>query len=489
MRRSIFLVATAVAAQGLWLGASTTLAKTAEVTITAKTPAAAAAFKEARDLLDNVRVAEGAAGMKKAIELDPEFALARAYLGSVTPGSDGLQELEKAAAQGTKLPEAEKLEIQALLSGAKGEELKSRSAWEKLAGLAPGDWHVHFTLGGVYTGERKWDQAAAALERATALNSKAGAAYNSLGYVYLTQEKNDQAIAAFKKYSELQPREPNPYDSLAEAYMAAGRLGEAEASFQKAYDVSSEFYVALQGVAQTRFLRNDWQGGKEALDQAQGAAARPVDRLGLEFNRAWSLFASGQLDQALRTFDALEVAAKEANEEATYVFVPIARSKMLIDAGKFDAALTSAERGLERGKKPGLPGGTVNAARRAGLTNRMLAEARSGKADAAAKTLALLEADSKATPTNAGLRSNVELGRGELALARGDAKAAAASLANCVVQDSYARSRLAVAREKAGDRAGAEQVRKKLMSTNRRDGEYLLIRAQVAGGQPVSEQN
>src|SRR5206468_10503216 len=142
-----------------------------------------------------------------------------------------------------------------------------------------------------------------------------------------------------------------------------------------------------------------------------------------------------------------------------------------IDAGKFDEAMAAAALGLERGKKQGLPGGTVNAARRTGLTNRMLAEARGGKVDAAAKTLALLEADAKATPTNAGLQSNVELGRGELALARDDAKGAAVRLARCVAQDSYAQWRLAAAREKAGDKAGADQVRKKLLSTNRRDGE------------------
>jgi hypothetical protein len=119
----------------------------------------------------------------------------------------------------------------------------------------------------------------------------------------------------------------------------------------------------------------------------------------------------------------------------------------------------------------------------------MLAEVRSGKVAAAAKTLALLEADAKATPTNAGLQSTVALGRGELALARGDAKGAVAHLTRCVVQDSYAQSRLAAAHEKAGDNDGASQVRKKLMRTNRRDGEYLVIRAQMADGQPVSKQD
>ena len=489
MRKPIVLVATALAIQGLSLCASTALAKTTEVSITSASPDAVVAFKQARDLLDNVRVAEGAAGMKQAIALDAGFALAHAYLGSVTPGAEGVAELEKASELGSKLPEPERIEIQALLAGARGEELKSRAAWAKLAEMVSGDWHVQFTLGGVYTGERKWEQAAVALKRATELNPKAGAAYNSLGYVYLTQDKKEEAIAAFKKYSELQPQEPNPYDSLAEAQMAANHLEDAEASFQKAFEVSPEFYFALQGVAQTRFLRNDWNGGKEALDKAQQAATRPVDRLGIEFNRAWSLSAAGQLEEAMKTLDALDASAKAASEQGTYVFVPIVRSKLLVDAGKYDEAMAAAAQGVERGKTPGLPGGTVNAARRAGLTNRMLAEVRSGKVDVAAKTLAMLEADARATPTNAGLRSNVELGRGELALARGDAKAAAAALSRCIVQDSYAQWRLASAFEKAGDNDAAEQVRSRLLHTSRRDGEYLYVRAQMANGQPVTKQD
>src|SRR5439155_189398 len=119
---------------------------------------------------------------------------------------------------------------------------------------------------------------------------------------------------------------------------------------------SPEFYFALQGVAQTRFLRNDWNGGKDALDKAQAAAKRPVDRLGLEFNRAWSLAAAGQHDEAMKTLDALDEAAKSANEQGTYVFVPIVRSRMLVDAGKFGDAITAAKQGLERSKQSGIPG-------------------------------------------------------------------------------------------------------------------------------------
>jgi len=469
--------------------ATAVLAKPATITITAKSPDAVAAFMGARDKLDNVRTTEGAAGMKQAIALDPDFALAHAYLGSVTPGADGVTEGEQAVRLAAKLPEAEKLEVQALLDGTKGDELAFRSAWEKLAKLAPGDWHAHFTLGQTYLGERKYDLAASSLKRATDLNPRAAAAYNSLGYVYLLQDKPEPAINALKKYSALLPNDPNPYDSMAEAQMTAGRLSDAEASFQKAFDVSPEFYIALQGVAQTRFLRNDWAGGKDALDKAQAATKRDVDRLGIEFNRAWAQAAAGKFDDAMKTMDALDASSKGADEPGTYATVPVARTKMLVDAGRYDDALASASAAMDRLQATTLPGGTAKFLNRTCLLNRMLAEARGGKVDAAAKTLATIEADARATPTNAGLANSVQLGRGEIALARGDAKAAVAALSNCLAQDTYAQWRLADAREKAGDKKGADQLRNKVLRTNRRDGEYLFVHSLMSNGQAMSGQD
>src|SRR5262249_31707768 len=96
MRRASLFIAMLIAIQTLRPGASTASAKSVVVTVTSMSPDAVAAFHEARDLLDNVRVAEGAAGMKRAIEIDADFALAHAYLGSVTPGAEGLKELETA---------------------------------------------------------------------------------------------------------------------------------------------------------------------------------------------------------------------------------------------------------------------------------------------------------------------------------------------------------------------------------------------------------
>ena len=184
--------------------------------------------------------------------------------------------------------------------------------------------------------------------------------------------------------------------------------------------------------------------------------------------------------------DALEQEAQAEKLEGGYAFAPIVRADMLLDAGQPEAALRQVALGMQRGQKPGLPGATVNAVRRAGLTTRTAVEARLGKVEDAAKTLALLEAEAKAAPANAGLQSQLQFGRGELALARGEAKAAAEAFARCIEQDSYAHWRQTVALEKAGDVDGAAQGRKKLLSANRRDGEYLYVRSQLSAGQTMT---
>src|SRR5262245_40727321 len=61
----------------------------AEISITSKSPDAVEAFKKGRKLAENIRQAEAAEDFKKAIERDPDFALAHAYLGAATPGVEG----------------------------------------------------------------------------------------------------------------------------------------------------------------------------------------------------------------------------------------------------------------------------------------------------------------------------------------------------------------------------------------------------------------
>jgi tetratricopeptide (TPR) repeat protein len=449
------------------------------VTVTSKSPEAAAAYAAGRDLADNLRISEAQAQFAKAVKLDADFALATAALGAVTPGAEGDALVERAVALSAKLPEAERMTVQAFAAQRRGDESEFIALRQKLAAMAPGDWHVQFDLGQMFVNQREWEKAAAAYQKAVALNPKAGAAYNSLGYAHLAQNRHDDAIAAFKRYAEINPTEPNPADSLGEALLRAGRFAESEAAFQQALAISPGFWTAWEGIAKARAMRGDWPGSYQAMDKARASATRSVDQVGLGFDRAWSLFAEGKKAEALKASEQVATDAQAKKLAATHAFIALDEAARLNASGQSADALKQIATALDRGEKAKLAGGAMTNLRRAALYERIDAESRLGRGEDAKRTLALMEAEAAKSPSNAQLVSGVHFARGCEAMARGDAKAAAAHFAGCVEDDTYCGLRLMQAQEKAGDAAGAAVTAERLRTANRRDARYLYVRAQV----------
>src|SRR2546425_874170 len=83
------------------------------------------------------------------------------------------------------------------------------------------DFHAQLQLGFLSIDEHKWTEAVGAMTRATAIDPRAGSAWNGLGYANLLQGRTDDAIAALKKFVEVAPNEPNAHDSLGEALLRA----------------------------------------------------------------------------------------------------------------------------------------------------------------------------------------------------------------------------------------------------------------------------
>jgi tetratricopeptide (TPR) repeat protein len=478
MKRFLPTLVGCLAVAALVLSARPALAGDA-VSVTAKSLEAAAAFAAGRDLADNLRVPEAQIQYRKALSLDPDFALAAAYLGASMPGAEGDALIERAVVLSAKLPENERMLVQATSAGRRGDENEVIALRRKLAESAPADWHTQFDWGQVLFNSRKWNEAAAAYQKAVTLNPKAGSAYNSLGYAQLAQNRHEDAIAAFKRYAEINPTEPNPADSLGEALLRAGRFEESEAAFQKALAISPAFYTAWEGIAKARAMRGDWPGSYQAADKARAAAARPIDQVGLGFDQAWSLFAEGKKAEALKAGDRTATDAQAGKMGALYALIALDGAARMTSSGQPAEALKQVAVALDRGEKAKLAGGPMNNLRRAALYERIDAESRLGRAEDAKRTLALVEADAAKSTANAQLQSNLHFARGAEAMARGEAKAAAEHFAGCIDDDTYCGLRLLQAQEKAGDTAGAAATKEKLRTANRRDGRYLYVRTQV----------
>lgn len=485
MKRRIALTVSLVAWS--WLVAAAP-AEVKEISVTSKSAEAIEVFKQGRDLMENIRPVEAAQQFQKAVALDADFALAHAYLGMATPGGEGLRHLEHASDLAQKLPEAERTFIAMTLAERRGDEQQARALLQKLLGSAPGDWRVQIAHGGQLSDERKWDESIAALKKAIELNPNAGSAYNTMGYAYLATGQHEQAIAAFRKYASINMKEPNPQDSLAEALMAAGRFAEAETAFRKAVEISPQFHIAWAGVAQAKFLRGDWVGGREALLQARKAASRPLDQLEVDGMLAWSHAAEGNLAEALKVIDKIEKEAAVKKVDVIQAFTPLERAALLNEMGKHEEALELVSTALDGAAKYGLPGGAMNDLRRTALVVRIQAESKLGRATEAKSTLALLEAEVKKAPANADLKSMAHFARGAEALAHGDARAAVQHFAQCDEQDYYCRMQLVTTQDKAGDKAGAESTRKELIQENRREPMYLYVRSKLVGGTVAAKQ-
>ena len=444
---------------------------------TSKSSEAVTHFQKGEALLDNLRTEEAAEEFSQALKLDPDFQLARAYHGQATPGPDGLKEIESAKQSAASLPEAERVLIEGIAANRRGDLADARASFTHLTELVPGDWRGHYLLGQQLVNEQKYADAAQALKKATGLNANAGGAQNMLGYAALRQGDVDGAIAAFSEYARILPQEPNPQDSLGEALLGAGRFKESEAAFQKALELSPQFWNAHEGIAFARFYAGDWAGGRDALAKAKAAATRRIDKISVDGEMAVAAAAQRNTAEALRIVDAAE--KTEGAQPSEVAFFPVTRALVLIDAGRARDALAPVTAALKTAESGELPPGMSRNLRRGALRARITAETQMRDVAAAKQTSAALDQDASSRADDPGAQSAMHYGRGQLALAQGDAAAARAHFDQCSREDETCKWQGVLAAEKAGDKAGAAAAREQFLKIYQRDPGHLLIRSRL----------
>jgi len=440
---------------------------------------ALAAFKLGVDMLDNARLDEAREQFTKAKGLDPKFLAAAAMEGVSTPGPDGDKLIADALAQAGSLPEPERVSMQIAQAGHADDLPKAAEHAKKLTELVPGSWHAWFTYGRFLNATGKRDEAMVALKKAIDTDATAAVPYNDLAYVELAGGKTDDSIAHFRKYAEMRPKEPNPQDSLGEALLMAGKYDDAEAAYKKAIDLDAKFIGAWEGLAMVRLYKGDWAGAYDAYGKLRDAAPN-VDEKGFAYSEiARAQLAQNKAADALKTLDAWDADATKAKAEHSAMWASLNRAGILIDAGKpADALKLLATIGDKLDK---MPPGTALKTRWHALqhSSEVLADARLSKKDDADKALAGL-VEAVGSSTDAQLQGLVAFGRGEVALAKGDAKGAAAAMQSCWDLDDYCVLERSKALDAAGDKAGAAAARDKLTKTHRRDAVSFYAWTKVA---------
>jgi tetratricopeptide (TPR) repeat protein len=303
-RVSLWLIAGALL---LCAASSPSIAVQGQIPVTTSSDAARAAYEQARELTNNLKLQESLAYYETAVADDPTFALgyfdlafAQAAVGNVR----GLFEnLEKAVALADGASNGERLLILGAHAGVNDNPTRQRELYLQLVQEYPQARRAHYAMGLYYYGQREFSSAVRELEEAIKLSPDYATAYNNLGYAYSRLGKYEEAERAFNKYTELIPDEPNPYDSLGELLMKEGKFDESMAAYKKALSLDPAFYASYVGVGMDLAYTGKPEEGRASFQELHDIAPTDAQRRQALFWVMISYLDEGSFDEALRVLD------------------------------------------------------------------------------------------------------------------------------------------------------------------------------------------
>ena len=254
--------------------------------VTTSSPKARDLYQRAMEDYANYYLERANVGWRAAIEADPNFALAYAWLAFNSRNPE-----ESAWARGkaksliSSATPGEKLMIQWMVNVQEGNYLAGIAALNDLLEMYPRD-PLLFDVAGNWIMERSsHERAEKLLEHALSLDKNYAPALNDLAYCYAQEREFDKAIAAMDRYVALLPREPNPQDSYAEIVRMSGNYDSALEHYRAALKLDPEFVSSQVGIADTYALMGDESQARLEYDKALAMAITDRDRLDYRLQR------------------------------------------------------------------------------------------------------------------------------------------------------------------------------------------------------------
>ena len=213
--------------------------------------------------------------LERALELDPDFALAR--LWSLEPMFREDEEAAKAewdkvlAADTSMLTPRERFyfERSRLIRAERREEIDS--LLDQYLADYPNDPYLLNEKAVQHWSRDEFDDAERLYRQLVEIAPNWVIAYNQLGYINMSKGRFAEAEERFKSYRFIAPDQANPHDSLGELFIALGRNDEAEESFEAAIEIKPDFWAAYNHIALMKSFNGDIEGAREILDRAKTA--------------------------------------------------------------------------------------------------------------------------------------------------------------------------------------------------------------------------
>jgi hypothetical protein len=296
--------------------------------LSTKSAEARAAFYAGVDAAENILLPAAATQLKRALELDPKLAAARAYYGTYAPGltaEQRSQELQLAAADAMSASLGELLLVLALRAPAGTER---RSLLKAAAEAVPDDPHVLYLHATALADPR---ERARGLEEINRRFPEFAPAYNQLAYARARELADIKAgLTTVQRYLKLVPQNPNAHDSYGELLAWAGRLDEAAQHYQEALSLDAKYSAGHTGLAEIATLQANSAQARAHYEHAIPLAATPQARLNLRQSAAVAFIPSGNIKGALSELRA--IAAEAESNGYTAVAAQAHRNLAVVEA-------------------------------------------------------------------------------------------------------------------------------------------------------------
>jgi tetratricopeptide (TPR) repeat protein/DNA-binding winged helix-turn-helix (wHTH) protein len=187
---------------------------------------------------------------KKALEFDPQFAMAYARIGYAYAVQDFQPEkarpyLDRAVRFSKQLPTMNRMYIEAWSAIAHSDYNAAIGILRQITIQYPDETEAYCQLSRILRGQERIDEAAVLLKSAIQKNPDAKDLYNGYGLILVSMARPLEAIEAYKQYVALAPDNPNAHDSLGMSYQLAGQYDAALSEYNQALTFDPEFEPAI----------------------------------------------------------------------------------------------------------------------------------------------------------------------------------------------------------------------------------------------------
>jgi tetratricopeptide (TPR) repeat protein len=212
------------------------------------------AYRVYREATENERrfyFKEARVGFARALELDPDFAMAMLGLARMSEKEQAISLVRRAEKLKNRVTDREQRHIdllEAILE--KGPEERQKIAHEILKRY-PDDFRATTTVAMYEMSKGRAEEAVRVFTRLLEVDPNSADAYNMIGYHYGYRGEYEKAIENLRKYQFMAPDQANPHDSIGEIQAYSGHYDEAIANLNHALQIKPDFFPAYDhlGVA------------------------------------------------------------------------------------------------------------------------------------------------------------------------------------------------------------------------------------------------